>query len=73
MSVAFTVLAFTPALAGKAEALDVEFLDYLATVEGKDDNWTVVADEKKKKTVKKPPPAQAPPAKDAVKAPEARS
>jgi hypothetical protein len=72
--VACTVLGFTPALAGKAETLDVEFLDYLAACEGKDDNWTVVADDKKKrKPVDKPPTEQAPPARDAVKTPEARS
>jgi hypothetical protein len=72
--VACTVFGFAPALAGKAEALDVEFLDYLAACEGKDDNWTVVADDKKKrKPADKVPAGQAPPARDAVKAPEARS
>jgi hypothetical protein len=74
MIAGLTVLGFTPALAGKAEALDVEFLDYLAACEGKDDNWTVVADDRKKrKPVEKPPAGQAPPARDAVKTPEARS
>jgi hypothetical protein len=76
--VALTVLGFTPALAGKAEALDVEFLDYLAACEGKDDNWTVVADDKKKKKAaekvpEKAPAPQAPPARDAAQPPEARS
>jgi hypothetical protein len=74
MIVGFTLLGLPPALAGKAEALDVEFLDYLAACEGKDDNWTVVADDKKKpKPVEKAPAEKAPPARDAVKAPEARS
>lgn len=74
MIVGFTVFGFAPALAGKAEALDVEFLDYLAACEGKDDNWTVVADDKKKrKPAEKAPAEQVPPVRDAVKAPEARS
>lgn len=74
MIASLAVLGFTPALAGKAEALDVEFLDYLAACEGKDDNWTVVADDKKKrKPADKAPVEKAPPARDAVKAPEARS
>ena len=43
------------------EPLDVEFLDYLAACEGKDDNWTVVADDKlRKKAGSKPVPKQPP-------------
>jgi hypothetical protein len=40
-----------PASAGTPEPLDAEFLEYLLAYEGKDHNWTVVADEK---PVKKP-------------------
>jgi hypothetical protein len=65
-----------PAVAGKPEALDAEFLDYLAACEGKDDNWTVVVDGKKQhkaadKAADEAPPKPAPPdAKPAT--PEAR-
>jgi hypothetical protein len=37
-----------PVLAGQPESLDKEFLDYLAACEGKDDNWTVIADDKRR-------------------------
>jgi hypothetical protein len=46
-------LKVLPASAGTPEPLDTEFLDYLLTYEGKDHNWTAVAEEKPvKKTVK---------------------
>ena len=44
----------TPAHAGTQEPLDAAFLDYLIAFEGKDDNWTVVADGKLKKKAAKP-------------------
>lgn len=59
--------------AGKPEALEVAFLEYLASCESKDDNWTVVADKKQRRRVEeKTPPAKAPPTRDAAKKPEAR-
>ena len=61
------------ALAGKPDALDAAFLDYLATCEGKNDNWTVVADAKQRRKVEsKSPPTQTPPANDSARKPEAR-
>jgi hypothetical protein len=59
-----TVHAATP------EPLDVEFLDYLATCEGKDDNWTVVAKEKdgkKPAEPAKPPASTEPPKQQEIK------
>jgi hypothetical protein len=60
-------------MAAPPAPVDAEFLDYLATVDGKDDNWTVVATDKERKKVAadqaakpKPPPA------DAAKNPEVR-
>jgi hypothetical protein len=52
----------SPALAGKPEPLDTDFLDYLAACEGKDDNWTVIAGDKQRRKVadKEPPRATAP-------------
>ena len=48
------------------EPVDAEFLDYLATVEGKDDNWTVVAsDRERKKAATRDPKAEVPPDKAA--------
>jgi hypothetical protein len=61
-----------PTFAGKPEPLDKDFLDYLAACEGKDDNWTVIADDKKRKTAEKAP-KEAPPAKVAAPKPEAKS
>ena len=62
MIAAFASLGLTPAIAGKPEALDAEFLDYLAACESKDDNWTVVADGKKQgKEADKTPPKPVPP------------
>jgi hypothetical protein len=66
-------LSFTFAarvFAGQPEALDTEFLDYLAACEGKDDNWTVIADDKQRPEVaEQAPPAKAPPV-DKVAAPK---
>ena len=52
-----------PALAGPPEPLDAAFLDYLLACEGKDDNWTVVADEQLRKKAAKVPAKETPPAK----------
>jgi len=60
MSAVMSALAF-PALAGKPEPLDKDFLDYLAACEGKDDNWTVIADDKQRRKVAEKNPPQAPP------------
>ena len=49
-------LRAAPPAASAPEPLDAEFLDYLLTLEGKDHNWTVVAQEK---PVKKPAKAEA--------------
>ena len=58
--------------AGETKPLDAELLDYLLNCEGKDDNWTVVADEKiRKKAGKAPAPKEkSPPDED--KKPEAK-
>ena len=55
-------LAAAPAGAAEPAPLDVEFLDYLANCEGKDDNWTVVAARapEKKASGKDPAPAKPP-------------
>jgi hypothetical protein len=67
ISAATVCLRSMSAIAATPEPLDVEFLDYLAACEGKDDNWTVVADDKlRKKVVTKPVPKQ-PPATEAEK------
>ena len=59
--------------AGKPEALEVAFLEYLASCESKDDNWTVVAGEKQRRRVEqKTPPAKTPPPNESGKKPEAR-
>lgn len=50
--------AVAPA-AEEVEQLDAEFLEYLAHLEGDDDDWTLVA---------QPDEAQAPPATDSKKA-----
>jgi hypothetical protein len=50
------LLRAAPASAGAPEPLDAEFLDYLAAMEGKDHNWTVVVEEK---PAKKPVKAEA--------------
>jgi hypothetical protein len=66
-------LRAAPAFAAPPEPLDVEFLDYLAACEGKDDNWTVVADDKlRKKAESKPPVPKQPPATEGEKAQESR-
>ena len=58
--------------AGESKALDPEFLDYLLACEGKDDNWTVVADDKLRKKASKTaePKEKSPPVED--KKPEAK-
>jgi hypothetical protein len=67
-----------PTFAGKPEPLDKDFLDYLAACEGKDDNWTVVADDKKRAQAGKevppmPPTGKTPPtAGKAAPKPEAK-
>jgi hypothetical protein len=72
MIVSATTLSSAPAFAAPPEPLDVEFLDYLAACEGKDDNWTVVADDKlRKKAGSKPVPDQ-PPVTEGEKAQESR-
>jgi hypothetical protein len=58
-------LRSNPVSAGTPEPLDAEFLDYLLACEGKDDNWTVVADDKvRKKASKATPKEKSPPAKE---------
>jgi hypothetical protein len=58
-----------PAIAAAPEPLDVEFLDYLAACEGKDDNWTVIADEKLRKKAATKPVPERPPVTEAGKQP----
>jgi hypothetical protein len=65
-------LAPAPLLAAPPEPLDVEFLDYLASCEGKDDNWTVVANEKERKKSAIPREATPPARVDAPKQEEAK-
>ena len=60
-----------PAFAGKPEPLDKDFLDYLAACEGKDDNWTVIADDKKRRAAEKAP-RQTPPARVEAPKPEVK-
>jgi hypothetical protein len=55
-------LSAQPAVAAPPEALDPAFLDYLLACEGKDDNWTVVADAKLRKKIRKVPAKEKPPA-----------
>jgi hypothetical protein len=50
--------------AAEPEPLDAEFLEYLGACEGKDDNWTVVANKKLQRRAaqpKKPPQTPPPP------------
>jgi hypothetical protein len=63
MSVAPTMVAF--AQAKPPEALDSEFLDYLAACESNDDNWTVVADGELRKRAEAEQRPKRPPVKDA--------
>jgi hypothetical protein len=55
-------------LAAPPEPLDTDFLDYLADCEGKDDNWTVVANDKERQKARAPretkPPAEPPKQED---------
>ncbi len=68
---AFMSAAITQA--ATPEPLDTAFLDYLASVEGKDENWTVVADEKVRKKMPARDPAKPqppkPPAEEVEKKP----
>jgi hypothetical protein len=58
-----TCLTAVVATGAEPEPLDVEFLDYLANCEDKDDNWTVVAGRKQaKKVPEKPAVPSKPPA-----------
>ena len=66
MSAVMSALAF-PALAGKPEPLDKDFLDYLAACEGKDDNWTVIDGDKRPPKAPEKNPPTAPPDKAAEK------
>jgi hypothetical protein len=50
--------AAKPVAAAAPEALEPDFLDYLLACEGKDDNWTVVADDKLRKKISKAPPSK---------------
>jgi hypothetical protein len=62
-AVALSCASVLPAYAGKPEPLDPEFLDYLSACEGKDDNWTVIADDKqRRKVAERSAPASPPPA-----------
>jgi hypothetical protein len=73
-SAAFSSLA-PAAFAEKPAPLDKEFLDYLAACEGKDDNWTVIADGKeRRKAAEKSPPQRTPaaPADEAAAKPEVK-
>jgi hypothetical protein len=60
MTLAVVACLTAAAMAAEPEPLDVEFLDYLANCEGKEDNWTVVAGRKQEKKV---PEKEAAPAK----------
>jgi len=64
--------ASSPAPAGKPAPLDREFLDYLAACEGKDDNWTVVADGKQDRKGAQKSPPKVPSEDKAAAKPEAK-
>ena len=62
-------IAPVPVLATTPEALDAEFLDYLAACEDEAGNWTVVANEKapqKPEAGKREPAASPGPGKDSA-------
>jgi hypothetical protein len=61
---ALSCLSALPARADKPEPLDKEFLDYLSACEGKDDNWTVIADDKQRRKVAQQSPPAPPPRAD---------
>ena len=70
MMLAVAGVGALPVLATPPEPIDADFLDYLASCEGKDDNWTVVANKKERKQAPKPPAAKPPsPVTDAAPAP----
>jgi hypothetical protein len=60
------------AQASTPEPLDADFLDYLLACEGKDDNWTVVADEKLRKQAAKDAAKEKTPPTDKDKHQEAK-
>jgi hypothetical protein len=64
-ALALLILSFAPALAAeKLAPLDAEFLDYLASFGGDEEDWELFADEEP--TAAKPsPPAKGPAAKPA--------
>jgi hypothetical protein len=75
------VFCFSAVRAAEPEPVDEEFLEYLATLEDKDDNWTVVAPDAGKKTATAPgakarkpsdPPVRSPPPSDSPKAPDVK-
>lgn len=68
MMLAGGFLHLSPARAAAPEPLDTAFLDYLATLEGKSEDWTVVAGDKVRK--KLPAPIAAKPQKPGKPAPE---
>lgn len=73
MAAALCSLGVAPAFAGKPEPLDKDFLDYLASCEGKDDDWTVIADGKKeRRKAEKEPPKAAPPTDKSSAQPEVK-
>ena len=65
-------LPMRPASAGTQEPLDAAFLDYLIAFEGKDDNWTVVADDKLREKVAKTPAKDKPVANPKQSQPEVK-
>ena len=73
MATALTTMAMREVAAAAPEALDAEFLDYLAACENPNDNWTVVADEKlRRKAAEKAKAASPPPPEKSAKHEEAR-
>lgn len=67
IAVSLAALRAAPVFAGQPESLDKEFLDYLAACEGKDDNWTVIADDKRRAKAAEKNPPKAPSDKAAAK------
>lgn len=73
IAVALSSFGAAPASAGKPEPLDKDFLDYLAACEGKDDNWTVIADDKQgRRKAEKDPPKAPPPDDKSAREPEVK-
>ena len=65
-------LCATPALADAPEPLDAAFHEYLLALEGKDDNWTVVADDRLRKKATEVPAKEKPVAKPPESQPEVK-